>query len=598
MSQRSKVWIVAVAALVVAQALASLILPPSFTLIAFSDITQCILLLSGALALLPNVLVTRGRTRLFWILMTLGLAFWLAYQLLWSYFEVVLRQDVPNPFVGDVVLFFHLVPMMAALALQPHTSQNERTTRLGSLDFALLLIWWLYLYLYAVIPWQYAHVNETTYEHSLNILYLTEKLVFLGGLALVWLRSKNSWRTIYGHWFGASLTYALISYVANWAIEKNIYNSGSLYDVPLVASMAWVTAIGLLAFDLSPKQQPAESRRSHGVWVARLGMFTVSSLPLFAAWSVFDPSTPPAVRTVRLVVTLATMMVMGFMVFLKQHLLDVELLRLLRSSEKSFDNLQRLQAQLVQSEKLASLGQLVGGAAHELNNPLTAMLGYSDLLDATPLSGEQRALGSKIAQQVRRTKTLVSSLLSFARQVPAEKTLVDVNALAQTAVKLSQPQLRAQNIEVQTNVAANLPQILGDSNQLLQVCLHIINNAIHAMTESGASLVVSTRQRDNLILLEFSDNGPGVQEPERVFDPFYTTRPVGQGTGLGLSACYGIIQEHNGKIMCQNRAEGGATFSIELPAVSKSVPRSSLDQDRPADSSTSEVITGAVRVNL
>src|SRR5437588_12554336 len=125
------------------------------------------------------------------------------------------------------------------------------------------------------------------------------------------------------------------------------------------------------------------------------------------------------------------MMLMGSLVFLKQHLLDRELLSLLRQSEESFDSLQRLQAQLVQSEKLASLGQLVGGAAHELNNPLTAMLGYADLLAETPLKDEQRVLADKIAQQVRRTKGLVSSLLSFAQQVPAEKILLDMNATAQ-----------------------------------------------------------------------------------------------------------------------------------------------------------------------
>jgi signal transduction histidine kinase len=594
MSQRSRVWILAACGLVLAQATASLVLPQNFTLIALSDIAQCILLLSGTLSFLPNVKATRGRTRLFWALMTLGMALWLAYQLLWAYFEVLLRQDVPNPFVGDVVLFLHIAPMMAALALQPHVEQDDRTTRLGSLDFALLLVWWLYLYLFAVIPWQYAHTNETLYNHNLNVLYLTEKMVLLGALAVVWWRSQGAWKRVYAQWFGASLTYALSSYVANWAIEKNIYYSGSLYDVPLAVSMAWVTGVGLLALDLSPKQQPARHSGSHGVWVARLGMIAIFSLPLFAAWSVFDTKTPPAVRTFRLVVTLGSMMVMGAMVFLKQHLLDRELLGLLRASQESFENLQRLQVQLVQSEKLASLGQLVGGAAHELNNPLTAMLGYSDLLAATPLDGEQRALADKIGHQVRRTKSLVSSLLSFAKQVPTEKTLLDVNALAQTAVKLSQPQLRARSIQVHTDFTDDLPHILGDSNQLLQVCLHITNNALQAMAEAGGTLTVSTRRQDDLVLLEFSDSGPGADEPDRVFDPFYTTKPVGQGTGLGLSACYGIIQEHKGKILCQNRPEGGATFRIALPAVAKPGPHSSSGLEKNSlESSGAEVRAGA-----
>jgi signal transduction histidine kinase len=593
-SERSKTWILAASGLVFAQAGASLILRPSFTLIVLSDITQCILLLSGTLSFLPNVLATRGRTRLFWALMMLGMTSWLAYQLLWNYFEIFLRQDVPNPFWGDIVLFLHIVPMMAALALQPQLEQDHRAVRLGSLDFALLLIWWVYLYLYAVIPWQYAYTNVTTYEHNLNVLYLTEKMAFLAGLAVVWSRSQGSWRTVYAHWFGASLTYALSSYLANWAIERNVYYTGSLYDVPLAASMAWVTGVGLLALDSSPKQQPAGNSGGHGVWVARLGMIAIFSLPLFAAWSVFDKQAPPQIRTFRLMVTLGSMMVMGTLVFLKQHLLDRELLRLLRTSQKSFEDLRRVQAQLVQSEKLASLGQLVGGAAHELNNPLTAMLGYSDLLVGMPLDGEQHALAEKIGNQVRRTKALVSSLLSFAKQVPAEKMLLDVNALAHTAVKLCQPQLLARNIRVHTELADELPPILGDSNQLLQVCLHITNNALNVMADTGGTLHVSTRLWENLVLLEFSDNGPGAENPERVFDPFYTTRPVGQGTGLGLSACYGIIQEHNGKILCQNRPEGGATFRIEFPAAKPASRASSLGYG----TRTSDAATGGATLTL
>jgi signal transduction histidine kinase len=566
MSGRSKLWISAAAALVCAQAVASLFLHRGFVLIALSDIVQFILLLAGTISLLPNVLATRGRIRLFWALMMLGMAFWLSYQGLWTYFEVLMRSDVPNPFVGDVVLFLHLVPMTAALALQPHVQQDERTTRLGTLDFALLLIWWLYLYLFAVIPWQYVHAYEPSYDHNLNVLYLTEKIVFLAGVGLLWSRSNGSWRFIYLNWFGAGLTYSLSSYIANWAIERKIYYSGSLYDVPLALSMAWVTAIGVWALHSTAKQQPVRASGGYGVWVARLGMTAIFSLPLFALWSLFDAGIPQRVRTFRLVLTLSSMLVMGTLVFFKQHLLDRELLRLLNSSQESFDNLRRVQAQLVQSEKLASLGQLVGGAAHELNNPLTAMMGYSDLLAATELGSEQRALMQKIEQQVRRTRTLVSSLLSFAKQVPAEKTLVDINALVQTAVKLCLPQARGPNVQVRTDFASELPRVLGDSNQLLQVCLHITNNALHALTDTGGVLTVTARLEGTSVVLEFSDNGPGMQEPDRVFDPFYTTRPVGQGPGLGLSVCYGIIQEHNGKITGQNRPEGGAIFRIELPA--------------------------------
>ncbi len=565
MSWRSKLWLWAVCGLLCAQVLASVVLHPGFALVASTDLLQLLLLLSGMLALWPVVLASRGRPRIFWALITLGVAFWFADQILWCYFEVFLRRDVPTPFAGDVVLFLHLVPMIAALAVQPHVEPDRRSARLGSLDFAMLLVWWLYLYLVTVIPWQYVNQSESLYQHNLNILYLMEKFVLLGGLTILCLRARGAWRVIYANWLGCTFTYSLSSFLANWAIEKNAYFSGSVYDVPLAASMVWVTWIGLRTIASSPEQKSARDSGSHGVWVARLGMIAISSLPLFAAWSVFGATTPPNVRTFRLVVTLVSMLIMGAMVFSKQHLLDRELLRLLTTSQSSFEDLRRLQAQLVQSEKLASLGQLVGGAAHELNNPLTAMLGYSELLAATPLNNDQRSLAQKIEQQIRRTRTLVSSLLTFAKQVPGEKTPLDINALVHTAVKLYPPQLRGARVRVETDLAKGSPHVLGDSNQLLQVCLHITNNGIHAMVEKGGVLRVSTRLKDNFVVIEFSDNGPGIQEPDRVFDPFYTTRPVGQGTGLGLSVCYGIIQEHKGKIVCQNRPQGGATFQIELP---------------------------------
>lgn len=564
MTRGSKLWISAAFALVCVQILASLSLH-GFARVAVSDLAQLVLLFSGTLALLPVTRNSSGRARIFWALMLLGTAFWLLYQGFWCYFEVFLRQDMPNLFVGDIVLFVHLVPMIGALAMQPHVQQDQRNARLGSLDFAMLLIWWLYLYLITLIPWQYVYPEPNIYQHNLNVTYTIEKLALLVGLSVLWFRSSGYWQQVYANWFGCTLIYGSSSYLANWAIEKSVYFSGSIYDVPLAASMAWVTWIGLKALPAAPEQKPTHSAKGHGVWVARLGMVAVLSLPLFAAWSQLDSATPQRVRMFRLSMTLCTMLVLGGLVFLKQHMLDLELLRLLRGSQESFENLTRLQAQLVQSEKLASLGQLVGGAAHELNNPLTAMLGYAELLNATPLSHEQRSLVQKAEQQIRRTRTLVSSLLSFAQQVPAEKAPIDINALVQTVVRLRPPHMAGAVVQIQTDLAENLPRVLGDSNQLLQVCLHITNNALLAMSEKGGIAKVTTRLDHELVVMEFSDDGPGIQNPERVFDPFYTTRPVGQGAGLGLSVCYGIIQEHKGKIVCHNGPEGGATFRIELP---------------------------------
>src|SRR5258708_12394492 len=141
-------------------------------------------------------------------MMAFGWGMWLCTHVLWTYFEVFLRQDTPNPFVGDVVLFLHVVPMMAALVVQPHIQRNDHSLRLVSLDFFLLLTWWLYLYLFIVIPWQYVSPNEAAYGHSFDVLYACEQVVLMVGVGLVWKRSHGSWHIVYGQLFKAALFYS------------------------------------------------------------------------------------------------------------------------------------------------------------------------------------------------------------------------------------------------------------------------------------------------------------------------------------------------------------------------------------------------------
>ena len=243
-------------------ALLSLLLPRSYLLMALGDIAQCILLLSAVLSLRANISTTERRPKLFWILMSLGLGIWLSVQILWTYFEVFLRREVPNPFVGDVALFLHLVPMMGALAVQPHVDRNEQVKRLGAVDFVLLLVWWLYLYLFVVIPWQYVSLNESLYGRSFDLLYFVEHAVLVICTGVVWRRSTGVWRTIYKYLFGASLLYAFTSMGASIAIDFGEYYTGSFYDVPLVASTACFTAVGLLARRLALTPCVPQRRRT------------------------------------------------------------------------------------------------------------------------------------------------------------------------------------------------------------------------------------------------------------------------------------------------------------------------------------------------
>ena len=554
----AKLWLAAVAGLLAAFIMAALLMPRSFALTALSDIIQCLLLISGAAAFVPLALRSHGRMRLFWSLLSSGIALWLSYQLFWTYYEVGLQTDVPDLCAWDAVLFLHFVPLMAAIALRPHVPRDEYAARVGRLDFALLLIWWLYLYVLVVMPWQYAVPDIAAYNRNLNEVYNAEKLAFLGGLVVCFITSRKEWRKLYASLFGMSFLYSAGSTAANWAIARTTYYSGSLYDIPLVVAMASITWIGLRTKAEKPAPDSPQAATVYGVWVARCSMIAVFSLPLFAAWTLSDVHIPHRIRIFRLALTLLAAFLLGIMVFVRQQFLDRELIRLLNHSRSSFDSLKRLQAQILQSEKLASIGQLVGGAAHELNNPITAMLGYSDLLLNTNLTAEQRPLATKIGQYVRRTRSLVASLISFARHTPTPKTLLDLNTLARTAVKLTQPQWEGLEVEVHTAFDPALPKVLGDSNQLLQVCLQLVANCLHLLAERGGRVVtLSTQRQSGICVLQISTEALPSTKLPLVADLEH---------GLAVSACQGILQEHHGQISCEPREDGAVMLRVELPA--------------------------------
>lgn len=258
--------------------------------------------------------------------------------------------------------------------------------------------------------------------------------------------------------------------------------------------------------------------------------------------------------------------------------------RLYEETRQAYENLRRTQEQLVHSEKLAAVGQLISGVAHELNNPLTAILGYSQLLTSSGEVGPL-ALGysEKLYKQALRTHRIVQNLLSFARQHKPERVPVQLNAILEDTLALRDYDLRMSQIHVHLNLAADLPEIPADPHQLQQVFLNLINNAVDAIMETGSEgdLWVSSGIEEDQVFVELTDSGSGVKDPSRVFDPFYTTKPVGKGTGLGLSICYGIITEHGGRILVKNSLERGATFRTELPLRSKIKTQQSGEVETP-----------------
>jgi len=557
-------------------AIASITVSRGRGLTAFGDIEMCLVSLYGTVCLLLSIRSSNRRTRAFWILLAAGCAAWFVGQVIWTYFEVGLRQEVPNPFVGDVIIFLHPVPMIAALALKPHDGRDDLSAHIGYIDFSLLLAWWVFLYTYVVIPWQYIAPNVTLYGASFDNLAAAENLLLVVGFAVLVAKARGAWREIYSHLFSAALFYAAGSYLTNRAIDIQHYYTGSPTDLPLIASFVWFGTAGIVGFRLKPKQeQPPKSATKESLWPWRLAMLAVFSVPIMSMWSVWFSKNPPEVRTFRIGVTQVTLVLVAALLFIRQRMIDRDRSRLLTASREAFEDLKLFQQQMVQNEKLMSIGELAAGAAHEINNPLTGILGYSDLLvDDSSLSDRQRVVADKIRQLARRIKTLVTSLLSFARRVPSEKTSLDLNQVIETALHLSNIDLRDKKIEVEVLPDSELPAVYGDANQLLQVCFNLMSNAVDAIEEVGGGKIVIRTDHDlQKVLIEFSDTGPGIKSPQQVFDPFFTTKPVGKGTGLGLSICYGIVQEHGGQISCWNRPEGGATFLVELPLMSNGASR-------------------------
>lgn len=248
-----------------------------------------------------------------------------------------------------------------------------------------------------------------------------------------------------------------------------------------------------------------------------------------------------------------------------------ELGHLARSFNEMTTKLVAAQRQLYQSDKLASLGRLTSGIAHEINNPLTGVLSYSSmLLKRTDLTSEVKEDLEVIVKETLRCRDIVKRLLDFARQEPPKKTSVDIQEVIDRAVRIMRNQLSLKNISLHINIPNNLPMIRADGNQLQQMMINLLVNAADAIDEKGGEITVvvknSDRTESDFIVIEVTDTGCGIA-PEnltKIFEPFYTTKGQ-KGTGLGLAIVWGIIEKHNGKIDVTSKLGKGTTFTIYLP---------------------------------
>ncbi len=241
---------------------------------------------------------------------------------------------------------------------------------------------------------------------------------------------------------------------------------------------------------------------------------------------------------------------------------------------KDISKERQLQQQLIQSEKLSAIGELIAGVAHELNNPLTGVMGYSQLLQLRrDLDERAKDNLAKINNLALRCQKIVQNLLSFARKQKPERSLCNINEVLERTIELRSYELQVNNIEIVRDLDRHLPRTIADSHQLQQVFLNVVTNAEQAMLEAHGKgrLAIRTRGGNGTIIVEIADDGPGIPETHltRIFDPFFTTKEVGKGTGLGLSLSYGMIKEHGGNIYARSKLGEGSTFVIEIPVITR-----------------------------
>lgn len=566
---------------------ATIFLPNSFPLAVLGDTLQLALLVGAAFLAFQNFLRSQSRARVFWFLTFTGVVIWAASSAIWSFYEVWMRRPVPDSPLADILLFVKIVPLTTAFAAAPHRERPSPLRALGLLDVSVLMVYALYLYAFGVFSYRLAPGAVDAYNLRFNIAEAIGNLIFLGGAALALLSSQGNWRTLYRLYFFAATSYGLSSNLSNMAIDAGRYYTGSLYDLPLVAALAALICVMLQGRMLrgaqpsgSAAQEPDELPSRATLVSSHVAMFVVMSTPLIGFW-LLSRATPAALVPFRLTITLLTMFLLTLLVSIKEDFLTAGMIRSLGRLSETYSSIDRFKTRLSESEKLASLGELVAAVANQIKGCMTVILDVARRVSSrTNAEARVQSMAGKIGQYAHRTDALVDNMLHFAQEAPIRLAPVAIKPLLESALQLSRI-AKLPNVQVDLTQENDCPPVQGDSSHLLRVFLELLSNAVDALQGvNGGLLEIKIRHVDSRVVVEFLDSGPGFKNAGRVFEPFYTTKGVGKGTGLGLSTCYGILQQHDGEISCANRPSGGAAITIRLP----------LATDKPAEENPSREV--------
>jgi signal transduction histidine kinase len=563
------------AAAVLLSFIAALALPKGFQLSQLGDLLQVGLVAVFTFLTFQNMIRSQAQIRAFWLLLFIGAVMWLSSLLIWSTHELWFRMAVPDVPVADILLFVGLVPLVAATALQPQKTQDARLRSFGLLDLSILILYSLYLFAFFVYGYRLLPGDLGDYNHNFNVADTIGNQLFAIATGFAFLRERGAWRPVYRIFFLSAATYALASDLINVAIDVGDYYTGSLYDVPLIAAMGGFICLSLAGRQLlepanaAGKREGGEQRpiRPFAFLYSHLAMLVTLSTPAIGLWLLTTYASGDRLFAFRLDITLLTIFMLTLLLSIKQDILSTDLFGSLRHLSNTYSSIDRFKDHLVQGDKLAILGELVANVAEQIRKAMSIIREQATRITSrAPGESRSHALAGKIGQYAERTDALVEDMQRFAQETPLQLAPVEVKPLLENALHLSRVD-KLHNLRVRLEAETTCPPVLADSSQLLHVFLQIISNAMEALEEvGGGELAISIRPCEPQVCIQFSDTGPGLLHPEHAFEPFFTTKPVGKGTGLGLSTCYGIIRQHDGDITCGNRLEGGAYFTIFLPA--------------------------------
>lgn len=552
-------------------------------LVALGDIAQLVPPLAYGALTLWLARRSRGQVRVFWNLNAVHGFMWAIGQVVWTYLDLF-GGGVPVISPTDPLFFISSIPLAAALYGRPEHDRPRWLFDIVLLDLVLIALFSAFIYIYFVVTIAVTDGREDLYNDNLTQLLNARNLLLALWATWVWRTAASpSWRKMLGV-YAAGLAVAFAGGVVYDAVDRaGTYVPGGLWDVAFMAPYVLMAMAAATAYD-ARLFEPEEAAPA----LSRLPMVSLIAITLLIAIPTIDEIArrllvvSPATESLRTRVALAMMIPFGIVVVVREFLSRRALIR-------AGQDLATTRQQLVQHEKLAAVGQLVSGVAHELNNPLQGVLGYAELMLATkPAALETEELRA-IRDNANRAAGIVRNLLTFAGRNTTARGWQQINRIVRDAIATREAQLQAAGIDLLFEAADRLPLVYVDHTRLEDVIVNLILNAEAAIASrrDGKALTsqVPARARGEIriltrmepdpdrIFVEVSDNGSGLKTEDltRVFDPFFTTREVGQGTGLGLSVCYGIIREHGGQITARNGEAGGAVFTIELPVMAESL---------------------------